>query len=74
MQVKTTLQSNNVSLKYMLYKFEENRIMLYNNNVYVLERHEIKRIVLYEMHNVPYAGHPSYQKTITTVNKDYYWP
>jgi hypothetical protein len=25
------------------------------------------------MHNVPYVGHPGYQKTIATVNRQYYW-
>ena len=27
-----------------------------------------------EMHNVPYAGYPGYQKTITTVRNQYFWP
>ena len=26
------------------------------------------------MHNVPYAGHPGYQKTIATIKRQYYWP
>jgi hypothetical protein len=26
------------------------------------------------MHNVPYAGHPGYQKNIATVKSQYYWP
>jgi hypothetical protein len=26
-----------------------------------------------EMNNVPYAGHPGYQKTIATVKSQYYW-
>jgi hypothetical protein len=26
------------------------------------------------MHNVPYAGHPTYQKTIALVKRQYYWP
>jgi hypothetical protein len=26
------------------------------------------------MHNVPYAGHPGYQKTIVVVKSQYYWP
>jgi hypothetical protein len=26
------------------------------------------------MHNVPYARHPSYQKTIASVKSQYYWP
>jgi hypothetical protein len=31
-------------------------------------------LVLEEMHDVPYVGHPGYQKTITTVKSQYYWP
>jgi hypothetical protein len=26
------------------------------------------------MHNVPYAGHPGYHKTITAIKSQYYWP
>ena len=26
------------------------------------------------MHNVPYVGHPGYQKTIVAVKSQYYWP
>ena len=32
-----------------------------------------KKLVLKEMHDVSYASHYGYQKTITTVKKDYYW-
>ena len=28
---------------------------------------------MYEMHNVPYSRHPSYQKTVTAVRKEYFW-
>jgi hypothetical protein len=27
----------------------------------------MKLIILHEMHNVPYAGHPGYQKTVAKV-------
>jgi len=30
--------------------------------------------MLQEMHNVPYVGHPGYQKKVTTVRKEYFWP
>jgi hypothetical protein len=26
------------------------------------------------MHNVPYVGHPGYQKIVSTVKSQYYWP
>jgi hypothetical protein len=30
--------------------------------------------ILKEMHNVPYAGHPGYEKRISVVKSQYYWP
>jgi hypothetical protein len=34
----------------------------------------IEKFILKEMHNVPYTGHPGYQKTITVVRGQYFWP
>jgi hypothetical protein len=34
----------------------------------------MKNLVLREMHNVPYVGHPGYQKTIAVVKGQYFWP
>jgi hypothetical protein len=31
-------------------------------------------MILHEMHNVPYAGHPRYQKTMAAVKSHYFWP
>jgi hypothetical protein len=31
-------------------------------------------MILNEMHNVPYAGHPGYQKIVATVKSHYFWP
>jgi hypothetical protein len=31
-------------------------------------------MILREMHNVPYAGQPSYQKTIAAIKSQSYWP
>jgi hypothetical protein len=35
---------------------------------------ELKLMILKEMHNVPYAGHPGYQKTVAAVKSHYFWP
>jgi hypothetical protein len=40
---------------------------MYKGEVYVPNSSELKNLVLKEMHNVPYAGHPGYQKIIATV-------
>jgi hypothetical protein len=31
-------------------------------------------MILKEMHNVPYVGHPGYQKMVIAVKSHYYWP
>jgi hypothetical protein len=47
---------------------------MYKGKVYVSNYGELKNVVLKEMQNVPYAGHPGYQKTIATVSSQYFWP
>jgi hypothetical protein len=49
------------------------RILLYRNKVYVPNSQELRILVLKEMHNVPYVGHPGYQKTIVDVRGQYFW-
>jgi hypothetical protein len=34
----------------------------------------MKKKVLRKMHNVSYAKHPRYQKTIAVVRSQYFWP
>jgi hypothetical protein len=31
-------------------------------------------MIFHEMHTVPYAGHPGYQKTVATIKSHYFWP
>jgi hypothetical protein len=45
----------------------------YKGRIYVPNSHEFKNIILREMHDVPYVGHPGYQKTIAAVKSQYYW-
>jgi hypothetical protein len=40
---------------------------MHNNRIYVPSSRELRNLVLKEMHDVPYAGHPDYHKTITIV-------
>jgi hypothetical protein len=42
--------------------------------VYVPNDRELKLAILKEMHNVTYAGHPGYQKTVAAVKSHYFWP
>ena len=35
---------------------------------------DLKLFILNEMHKPPYAGHPGYQKMVTTLRKQFYLP
>jgi hypothetical protein len=39
------------------------------NRIYVPSSGELRNLVLKEMHNVPYVGHPGYQKKNNCSNK-----
>jgi hypothetical protein len=49
-------------------------IILYNNIIYVPNSHELRSIILKEMHNVPYVGHLGYQKIVAAVKSQHYCP
>jgi hypothetical protein len=49
-------------------------LLLYKNRVYVPNIQELKLVILKEMHNVAYAGHLGYQKTVAVVKIHYFWP
>jgi hypothetical protein len=40
----------------------------------VSNSNEMKNVVMKEMHNVPYVGHPRYHKTIAAIRSQYFWP
>jgi hypothetical protein len=46
---------------------------MYRHIVYVPNDQELKGLMLSNMHNIPYARHPIYHKTIVTVKKQHYW-
>jgi hypothetical protein len=47
---------------------------MHKNIICVPSSGEIRNLVLKEMHNVPYARHPGYQKTIAAVRSQFFWP
>jgi hypothetical protein len=47
---------------------------MHKNRIYVPSSEEPRNLVLKEMHDVPYARDPSYQKTITVVRSQFFWP
>ena len=55
------------------YSLNEKRLILYKNRLYIPNAPKIKLLILNEIHRTPYSGHPNYQKTITMLQKDYFW-
>jgi hypothetical protein len=72
-RIKEGLQQQNVQHKYGGYKLGENGIVMHKSRVYVPIFYELRKLVLKETHNVPYAGYPSYWKTIAVVRSQYFW-
>ena len=55
------------------YKLGNDEILLYRKKNCVPSYHELRSMILKEMHNVPYVGHPRYRKAIVAVKIQYYW-
>jgi hypothetical protein len=68
------LQQGKMPQKVENYKLEADGILLYKNIIYVPNVQDLKLMILNEMHNVPYVGHPGYQKTVAAVKSHYFWP
>jgi hypothetical protein len=68
------LQQGEMPQKVENYKLEADGTLLYKNKIYVPNVQDLKLMILNEMHNVPYAGHPGYQKTMAAVKSHYFWP
>jgi hypothetical protein len=73
LQVKESLQQGDVQQKVKEYEIKEDGLLMHKNRIYVPSSRELRNLVLKEMHNVPYVGHPGYQKTITVVRSQFFW-
>jgi len=48
-------------------------LVKFRDKIYVEDSSEMKKVIFKEFHVNPYSGHPGYLKTLTTLNKFYYW-
>jgi hypothetical protein len=74
LQVKERLHQGDVQQKLKEYEIKEDGLLMHNNRIYVPSSRELRNLVLKEMHDVPYARHPGYQKMITVVRSQFFWP
>jgi hypothetical protein len=60
MEMVTKLQQGKMLQKTEYYGLEVDGMLLYMNLIYVPISHELRSMILKEMHNVPYVGHHGY--------------
>ena len=73
-QVKDKLQQQSLENRYEGYNLEEYGLLTYKGRIYIPDVADLRRVVMDEIHQAPYSGHPGYQKTIATAKKQYFWP
>ena len=73
-QVKDKLQQKSLEKRYEGYKLEEDGLLTYKNRIYIPDVADWRRVVMDEIHQAPYSGHPGYQNTIATTRKQFFWP
>ena len=56
------------------YSLNAKEFLLYKDRMYVPSVPKVKLLILDEIHKTPYSGRPGYQKTITMLRKEYFWP
>jgi hypothetical protein len=60
LHVKEILKQENVLQKIKEYEMKENGLLMHKNRIYVPNSRELRNLVIKEMHNFPYVGHPGY--------------
>ena len=70
--MKDKLQQQSLEIKYEGYKLEEDGLLTYKGRIYIPKVVDLRRVVMDEIHQAPYSGHPGYQKTIATARKQYF--
>eukprot|EP00253_Pinus_taeda_P023951 PITA_23951 len=56
------------------YELDNAGLIYFKQRLYVPNQSRIKNLIMDEFHISHYAGHPGYQKMITTIRKEYFWP
>ena len=64
MQIKDKLQQQNLEKKYRGYQLEGDELLTYKNIIYIPNVADLRRIVMDEIHQAPYSGHPRYHKKL----------
>jgi hypothetical protein len=55
------------------YEIKEYGLLMHKHRIFVPSSGELRNLVLKEINNVPYVGHPGYQKKITAIRSQFFW-
>ena len=72
--LKNQISENKAEKDETNFRLNENGLLTYKNRLYIPNVPEIKLLILNEIHKSPYFGHLGYQKMITMLRKDFFWP
>ena len=64
MQIKDKLQQQSHEKRYEGYKLEEDELLTYKERIYIPNVANLRRVVMDEIHQASYFGHPGYHKTL----------
>ena len=53
---------------------ESDRLIFYNNHIYVPKNHRLCEQIIWDHHDNPLAGHPGRYKTQELIQQNYWWP
>ena len=56
------------------YELDDAEMLYFNKKLYIPNEDSLRKLILDEFHISHYTGHPGYQKMVTALRKEYYWP
>eukprot|EP00253_Pinus_taeda_P017231 PITA_17231 len=73
-QLKSQIQQSAEKDSQQDYEVDDAGRIYFKKRLYVPNQHRIRNLIMDEFHISHYAGHPGYQKMITAIRKEYFWP
>ena len=73
-QIKQQVQQYSSEKNQQECEVDDVGVLYYKNRLYVPNQNNLKNMILDEFHISHYVGHPGYQKMITALRKEYYYP
>ena len=68
------IQNNKINLDGAAFKVDQKGFIWFKDRLYVPNVLEIKLFIMNEMHKPPFTGRLGYQKMVTSLRKQFFWP